>query len=83
MTGAAGSGRSRLAAEAVPEAMCEQVCVVDDAHLLDDASANLVHDLALSGRTRLLVTVREGEPVPEGVSRLWEENLLPRLVLAP
>lgn len=83
MTGAAGSGRSRLTTEAVPEAMRESVLVVDDAHLLDDASAALVHELALGGRTRLLVTVREGEPAPEGVSRLWEENLLPRLALAP
>ncbi|WP_433367747.1 LuxR C-terminal-related transcriptional regulator [Streptosporangium sp. CA-115845] len=83
VTGAAGSGRSRLTAEAVPEAMRESVLVVDDAHLLDDASATLVHELALGGRTRLLVTVREGEPAPEGVSRLWEENLLPRLALAP
>ncbi|MER5622057.1 helix-turn-helix transcriptional regulator [Streptosporangium sp. NPDC002544] len=83
VTGAAGSGRSRLTTEAVPEAMRESVLVVDDAHLLDDASAALVHELALGGRTRLLVTVREGEPAPEGVSRLWEENLLPRLALAP
>lgn len=149
MTGAAGSGRSRLAAEAVPEAvtgpararvagtpdtrdiplaafahllsraprlaelsasqrpapyltkssphlaglLCPpdpaealdglRVLVVDDAHLLDDSSAALVLRLALRGRTRLLVTVREGEPVPEDVSRLWEEGLLPRMALAP
>ncbi|GAA3408956.1 hypothetical protein [Streptosporangium vulgare] len=57
--------------------------VVDDAHLLDDSSAALVHRLALRGRTRLLVTVREGLPVPEDVSRLWKENLLPRVTLAP
>ncbi|WP_084195694.1 helix-turn-helix domain-containing protein [Streptosporangium amethystogenes] len=83
VTGAAGSGRSRLTAEAVPEAMRDAVLVVDDAHLLDDASAALVHELALGGRTRLLVTVREGEPAPKDISRLWEENLLPRLALAP
>lgn len=149
MTGAAGSGRSRLAAEAVPEAVTEplharitgtpdtrdtplaafapllsrpprlaelsaspgpapyltkssprltgllcppdpvealdgvRVLVVDDAHLLDDSSAAIVLRLALRGRTRLLVTVREGEPVPEDVSRLWEEDLLPRMALAP
>ncbi len=60
-----------------------RVLVVDDAHLLDDSSAALVHRLALRGRTRLLVTVREGVPVPEDVSRLWKENLLPRVALAP
>ncbi|MFF5110485.1 LuxR C-terminal-related transcriptional regulator [Streptosporangium sp. NPDC000509] len=111
VTGAAGSGRSRLAAEAVPEAVTARasnpvgnlpihplatsvtdpvealervrVLVVDDAHLLDDSSAALVLRLALRGRTRLLVTVREGEPVPRDVSRLWEEGLLPRMTLAP
>ncbi len=60
-----------------------RVLVVDDAHLLDDSSAALVHRLALRGRTRLLVTVREGVPVPEDVSRLWKDNLLPRVALAP
>jgi len=60
-----------------------RVLVVDDAHLLDDSSAALVLRLALRGRTRLLVTVREGEPVPQDVSRLWEEGLLPRMRLAP
>ncbi|WP_440103264.1 LuxR C-terminal-related transcriptional regulator [Streptosporangium sp. H16] len=60
-----------------------RVLVVDDAHLLDDSSAALVHRLARRGRTRLLVTVREGVPVPEDVSRLWKENLLPRVALAP
>ncbi|MFF3444282.1 LuxR C-terminal-related transcriptional regulator [Streptosporangium sp. NPDC002721] len=59
-----------------------RVLVVDDAHLLDDSSAALVRRLALRGRTRLLVTVREGVPVPEDVSRLWKEDLLPRVTLA-
>ncbi|MEV4528569.1 helix-turn-helix transcriptional regulator [Streptosporangium sp. NPDC049304] len=59
-----------------------RVLVVDDAHLLDDSSAALVLRLALKGRTRLLVTVREGVPVPRDVSRLWEEGLLPRMTLA-
>ncbi|MFF5158087.1 LuxR C-terminal-related transcriptional regulator [Streptomyces sp. NPDC000348] len=54
---------------------------VDDAHLLDDASAALVHQLAVHGRTRLLVVVADGEPVPAAVSRLWTGELLPRLAL--
>ncbi|MFF9486377.1 LuxR C-terminal-related transcriptional regulator [Streptomyces sp. NPDC014676] len=56
---------------------------VDDAHLLDDASAALVHQLAVHGRTRLLVVVTDGEPVPAAVSRLWTGELLPRLALPP
>lgn len=57
--------------------------LVDDAHLLDDASAALLHQLAAHGRTRLLVVVTDGEPVPAAVSRLWTGELLPRLALAP
>ncbi|MFE9775333.1 LuxR C-terminal-related transcriptional regulator [Streptomyces sp. NPDC005931] len=57
--------------------------LVDDAHLLDDASAALVHQLAVHGRTRLLVAATEGEPMPGAVSRLWTGELLPRLSLDP
>ncbi|MFI2373620.1 LuxR C-terminal-related transcriptional regulator [Streptomyces sp. NPDC018964] len=56
---------------------------VDDAHLLDDASAALLHQLAVHGHTRLLVVVADGEPVPAAVSRLWTGELLPRLALPP
>ncbi|MGA5200887.1 LuxR C-terminal-related transcriptional regulator [Streptomyces variegatus] len=57
--------------------------LVDDAHLLDDASAALVHQLAVHGRTRLLVVATDGAPVPYAISRLWTGELLPRLALEP
>ena len=57
--------------------------LVDDAHLLDDASAALVHQLAVHRRTRLLVVVTDGEPAPAAVARLWTGELLPRLALRP
>ncbi|WP_328500312.1 LuxR family transcriptional regulator [Streptomyces sp. NBC_00457] len=57
--------------------------LVDDAHLLDDASAALVHQLAVQGRTRLLVVATDDVPVPGAVSRLWTGELLPRLTLEP
>ncbi|MES5817884.1 LuxR C-terminal-related transcriptional regulator [Streptomyces sp. RG80] len=60
-----------------------RLLLVDDAHLLDDASAALVHQLAVHGRTRLLVVATDGAPVPGAVSRLWTGELLPRLVLEP
>ncbi|MFJ8193787.1 LuxR C-terminal-related transcriptional regulator [Streptomyces sp. NPDC096094] len=60
-----------------------RLLVVDDAHLLDDASAALLHQLAVHGRTRLLVVATEGVPVPGAVSRLWSGELLPRLCLEP
>ncbi|MFE2580150.1 LuxR C-terminal-related transcriptional regulator [Streptomyces sp. NPDC059378] len=60
-----------------------RLLMVDDAHLLDDVSAALVHHLAVHGRTRLLVVATDGAPVPGAVSRLWTGELLPRLALTP
>jgi DNA-binding CsgD family transcriptional regulator len=60
-----------------------RLLVVDDAHLLDEASAALVHQLAAHGRTRLIVAATDGTPAPGAVSRLWSGELLPRLDLAP
>src|SRR5690606_8726136 len=57
--------------------------LVDDAHLLDDASAALLHQIAVHGRTRLLVVVTDDEPLPAAVFRLWTGELLPRLALTP
>ncbi|MGF0175434.1 LuxR C-terminal-related transcriptional regulator [Streptomyces sp. Marseille-Q5077] len=58
-----------------------RLLLVDDAHLLDDASAALVHQLAVHGRTRLLVVTTDGAPAPGAISRLWTGELLPRLTL--
>ncbi|MEV5321350.1 LuxR C-terminal-related transcriptional regulator [Streptomyces sp. NPDC052687] len=60
-----------------------RLLVVDDAHLLDDASAALVHQLAVHGRTRLVVVVTDGAPAPAAIARLRTGELLPRLGLAP
>ncbi|MET8076367.1 LuxR C-terminal-related transcriptional regulator [Streptomyces sp. NPDC005303] len=60
-----------------------RLLLVDDAHLLDDASAALVHQLAVHGRTRLLVVAIDGARSPSAISRLWTGELLPRLALEP
>ncbi|WP_369393653.1 LuxR C-terminal-related transcriptional regulator [Streptomyces sp. CG1] len=60
-----------------------RLLVVDDAHLLDEASAAVVHQLAVHGRTRLVVAAVDGAPAPAAVSRLWTGELLPRLTLEP
>ena len=57
------------------------VLLVDDAHLLDDASATLIYQVASSGTSLLLVTVRTGERAPDPVLALWKEGLLGRLEL--
>jgi DNA-binding CsgD family transcriptional regulator len=52
---------------------------VDDAHLLDNHSATLVLQLALSMPTFVVATIRTGEPVPDAVMALWKEGLAERI----
>jgi DNA-binding CsgD family transcriptional regulator len=52
---------------------------IDDAHLLDDASAALTHQLASSGEFFLLVTLRAGEAAPDSITALWKDALAERL----
>ncbi|MBC6462225.1 helix-turn-helix transcriptional regulator [Actinomadura sp. HBU206391] len=59
------------------------VLVVDDAHLLDHASAALVLHLAQRGDTRLVVIAGRGGTAPDAVAALWKDDLLPRLDLGP
>ena len=55
------------------------VLFVDDAHLLDDPSATLVHRLAETGSAFVLVTLRTGEVTPDAVSALWKDELAERI----
>jgi DNA-binding CsgD family transcriptional regulator len=59
------------------------ILVVDDAHLLDDESADLLWRLAGAGRALVVATVRAGEQVPERVARLWADGACDRLDIAP
>lgn len=59
------------------------VLAVDDAHLLDEHSAIVLHRVAVRRLAPVLVTLRSGEPVPDVVTALWKEDLLPRLDLGP
>src|SRR2546430_16890049 len=54
---------------------------IDDAHLRDDASAALAHQLAFSPGFFLLATVRAGEAAPDSVTALWKDGLAERLEL--
>ncbi|HET6750130.1 MAG TPA: AAA family ATPase, partial [Actinomycetes bacterium] len=54
---------------------------VDDAHLLDDASAALVHQLALHNQAVVLVTLRSGAPAPDAIVALWKDGPARRLEL--
>jgi len=56
---------------------------VDDAHLLDEMSVALLH-LALSqSAVRVLLSVRTGEALPQGLVALWKDELLVRLDVGP
>jgi DNA-binding CsgD family transcriptional regulator len=73
----------RLAASLVERAGGRRlVFLVDDAHLLDDASATLVHQLATSGAALVLATVRPDEPAPEPIVALWKDDIGERIDLA-
>jgi len=52
---------------------------VDDAHALDEASATVLHHLAIERRVFMLVTVRTGEAMSDAVHALWKDGLLDRL----
>lgn len=54
---------------------------VDDAHLLDDLSAMIVHQLMLQDAATVVATIRTGEPAPDAVTALWKDGLLRRLEL--
>ena len=59
------------------------VLTVDDAHLLDEHSAIVVHRVVVRRLAPVVVTLRTGEPAPDTVTSLWKDDHLPRLDLAP
>jgi DNA-binding NarL/FixJ family response regulator len=56
---------------------------VDDAHLLDELSATLVHQLVLRRAASVVLTLRAGETAPDAVTALWKDGHLSRLELQP
>ena len=57
--------------------------VVDDAHLLDEESAESLWRIAAARSTQVVATVRAGEEVPDRVARLWSGGSCHRLNLRP
>lgn len=55
------------------------VLAVDDAHVLDETSAILLQQLAVSGDAFLLITAPSGVVVPSPVFALWKEGLADRV----
>lgn len=61
----------------------DTVIGIDDAHLLDQLSATLLHQIALERSARIIATVRSGEAVPDAVTSLWKDGHVQLLELAP
>ncbi|WP_040700857.1 helix-turn-helix transcriptional regulator [Nocardia vinacea] len=61
----------------------DTVIGVDDAYLLDQLSATLLHQIAVDRAAPIVATVRTGEPVPDAVTSLWKDGYLQRVELEP
>lgn len=59
------------------------VLAVDDAHLLDSHSAEVIASLVRAGRARLVGTFRTFEPCPDSVTRLWRDGQVRRYDVDP
>ncbi|MFG1646861.1 AAA family ATPase [Amycolatopsis sp. NPDC049252] len=55
------------------------VLCVDDAHLLDDLSATLVHQLAATAAAFVIVLAPHGVSVPDPVFAMWKDRVAERL----
>lgn len=56
---------------------------IDDAHLLDSASASLALHLATAAGAFVVATIRAGEPTPDAVDSLWKDAGAQRIELPP
>lgn len=56
---------------------------VDDAHLLDDGSAGLVHHLVAEGCVTLVATVVAGRRTADAITALWKDELVQAVVVPP
>jgi DNA-binding CsgD family transcriptional regulator len=67
---------------AAPAGTTVVVCV-DDVHLLDDLSTFVVEQIMQRGAAKLVLTVRDGEPIPTAVQEIWRDGQFDRLDLQP
>ncbi len=83
---AVGGGRQatlRAVVDGLSQGEGPLVLGVDDAHLLDGASAAAVHQLISQGAASVVLTARSGQPVPDAVLGLWKDDLAVRMDLQP
>jgi DNA-binding CsgD family transcriptional regulator len=59
------------------------VVCVDDVHLLDDLSIFVVHQIVQRGAAKVILTIRDGEPIAAAVQEIWTVGQFDRLDLQP
>jgi len=59
------------------------VVAVDDVHLLDDLSTFVLQQIVQRGVAKVVVTAREGEPIPLGLQEMWTREQFERIDLQP
>ena len=56
---------------------------VDDVHLLDDLSEFVLHQIVQRGAAKVVLTIRDGAPIPAGTQEIWRGGQFDRLDLQP
>jgi DNA-binding CsgD family transcriptional regulator len=56
---------------------------VDDAHLIDDLSAFVLQQIVQRREAKVVLTIRDGEPIPAAVREIWSDDQVDRLDLQP
>src|ERR1700722_9310311 len=59
------------------------VVCIDDVHLLDDLSIFVVHQIVQRGAAKVILTIRDGEPIAAAVQEIWTVGQFDRLDLQP
>ena len=54
---------------------------VDDVHMLDELSTFVVHQIVQRGAAKVILTVRDGAPMPPAIQELWTAGRFDRLDL--
>ena len=67
---------------AAPFGVTMVVCV-DDVHLLDDLSIFVVHQIVQRGAAKVILTIRDDEPIASAVQEIWTIGQFDRLDLQP
>lgn len=56
---------------------------IDDVHLLDDFSTFVIEQIVHRGAAKVVLTVRDGEPVPAAIQEIWKSGRFDRLDVQP